>query len=64
MSSLAAQIEVVANSPPVDAGERRALYDAAKKLLNIVEDPFDTIYRVNNSVSPQACSAPLRNWSY
>ncbi|UKZ76825.1 hypothetical protein TrVFT333_004540 [Trichoderma virens FT-333] len=49
MSSLAAQIEVVANSPPVDAGERRALYDAAKKLLNIVEDPFDTIYRVNNS---------------
>lgn len=52
MLSLASQIEAVANSPPTDAGERRALYDAAKKLLNVAEDPFDTIYRVNNSVSP------------
>jgi demethylsterigmatocystin 6-O-methyltransferase len=52
MSSLAEQIEAVASSPPVDVGERRALYDAAKKLLNVTEDPFDTIYRVNNSVSP------------
>ncbi|KAL7940842.1 S-adenosyl-L-methionine-dependent methyltransferase [Trichoderma barbatum] len=49
MSNLAVQIESVANSPPVDAAERRALYDASKKLLNAVEDPFDTIYRVNNS---------------
>lgn len=51
MLSLASQIEAAASSPPIDAGERRALYDAAKKLLNVTEDPFDTIYRVNNSVS-------------
>ncbi|OPB41870.1 hypothetical protein A0O28_0104300 [Trichoderma guizhouense] len=49
MLSLASQIEAAASSPPIDAGERRALYDAAKKLLNVTEDPFDTIYRVNNS---------------
>ncbi|PKK49473.1 hypothetical protein CI102_4957 [Trichoderma harzianum] len=49
MLSLASQLEAAASSPPIDAGERRALYDAAKKLLNVTEDPFDTIYRVNNS---------------
>lgn len=51
MSNLAVQIEAAANSPPKDTAGRLALYNAAKKLLIAVEDPFDAIYRVNNSVS-------------
>lgn len=64
MSSLAEQIEAIANSPPVDAAERRALYDAARKLMTAVEDPLETIYRVNNSVSPHSCSASFSRRAY
>jgi len=51
MSDIVTQIENLAKSPPEDPSERVALYNAVKKLSIAVEDPFDTIYRVNYSVS-------------
>ncbi|KAJ4393747.1 hypothetical protein N0V93_002962 [Gnomoniopsis smithogilvyi] len=39
----------LADAPPTDAAERQRIYAAAKKLMAVVEDPFDTIHRVNFS---------------
>ena len=49
MKAIVSQIETLVKSPPEDPTERLALYNAAKKLLVAVEDPFDTIHRVNAS---------------
>ncbi|KAK3390881.1 S-adenosyl-L-methionine-dependent methyltransferase [Podospora didyma] len=49
MRDILAQIETLIESPPQDPAERLALYNAAKKLLVAVEDPFETIHRVNGS---------------
>ncbi|KAK3379887.1 S-adenosyl-L-methionine-dependent methyltransferase [Lasiosphaeria ovina] len=49
MADLAAQIESAAKSPPSDPAERLALYNAAQKLFYAVEDPLDSINRVNGS---------------
>jgi len=51
MSDIVTQIENLAKSPPTNPIERLALYNAIKKLSVAVEDPFNTIYRVNYSVS-------------
>jgi hypothetical protein len=50
MSDLIAQINAAAEAPPASAEERLALYRAAQKLANAIEDPFDTIWRVQTSV--------------
>lgn len=51
MSNAIVQLEALANTPPTDPVERLALYNAAKKLVTATEDPFNTICRVNGSVS-------------
>lgn len=40
----------LAEAPPTDAADRQRIYAAAKKLMAAVEDPFDTIHRINFSV--------------
>lgn len=40
----------LAKAPPTDAADRQRIYAAAKKLMAAVEDPFDTIHRINFSV--------------
>jgi len=58
MSDIVTQIENLTKSPPTNPSERLALYNAVKKLSVAIEDPFDTIYRVNYSVS-RHCGSQL-----
>jgi hypothetical protein len=48
---LVSQLQSAASNPPVDAPERRKLYNAAMDLAMKIERPFDTINRVCLSVS-------------
>jgi hypothetical protein len=50
-SDLVSQLQSAASDPPVDAQERRKLYNAAMNLATKIERPFDTINRVCLSVS-------------
>jgi hypothetical protein len=48
---LVSQLQSAASDPPVDAHERRKLYNAAMDLAMKIERPFDTINRLCLSVS-------------
>jgi hypothetical protein len=48
---LVSQLQSAASDLPVDAEERRKLYNAAMSLAMKIERPFDTINRVCLSVS-------------
>lgn len=54
-------LRTLADAPPTDAAERQRIYAAAKKLMAAVEDPFDTIHRVNFSVRCPIPQTP--HWS-
>jgi hypothetical protein len=49
-SDLLTRLQNVAQSPPSDAKERQALYDAAMGLAMRIERPFDTVNRICLSV--------------
>jgi hypothetical protein len=48
---LVSQMQSAASDPPVDAQERRKLYNAAMDLAMKIESPFDVINRICLSVS-------------
>lgn len=52
-------LRTLADAPPTDAAERQRIYAAAKKLMAAVEDPFDTIHRVNFSVGCPITPIPI-----
>lgn len=51
MSNAIARLEALTKAPPKDPAERLNIYNAARKLVVATEDPFNTICRVNGSVS-------------
>lgn len=56
-------LHALADAPPTDAVERQRIYAAAKKLMAAVEDPFDTIHRVNFSVRCPIPDSIHHRWS-
>lgn len=61
MAVTAAALRTLAESPPNDVDERRALYDAAKSLMYSVEAPMDTEHRLFFVVSSAASTFPTES---
>jgi hypothetical protein len=54
---LVSQLQSAASDPPLDAQERRKLYNAAMDLAMKIERPFDAINRICLSVSHLTAAA-------
>ena len=51
VSQVLAGIKSLIANPPQDKATRLELYESLKDLSTVIEDPYDTIYRVVYSVS-------------